>query len=71
MYDALVANVYMFYDTSMPLVRDRSNCVTRRVADREALFTYLSSFLYERLIRNSRKNLVLINIQRIFADVCS
>ena len=45
MYDALVANVYMFYDTSIPLVRDQSNCATRRIADREHLRIFLLFYI--------------------------
>jgi len=58
MYDALVANVYMFYDTSIPLVRDRSNCATRRIADREHTASVYLFTPFTELMRNSTENLI-------------
>lgn len=70
MYDALVANVYMFYDTSISLVRDRSNCTTRRTAaDREH---YAPAYLFyeiKNFLPNSAK-ILIINLQRTFANAC-
>lgn len=68
MYDALVANVYMFYDTSIPLVRDRSNCTTKRIADQEH---YAPAFSLFYQINTCIIQWRIFNIQRKFTDVLS